>query len=106
MVDPEDDDPWRFVVYNGYATNGAAPGMVERNGHGRLGPARNGCGGDIFEIAGHIVANHLALLQKKDMRELTRSCGRTAEQVQAAVDFIRTLDPRRSEEHTSELQSL
>jgi RNA polymerase sigma-54 factor len=79
---------------NGYATNGAAPGMVERNGHGRLGPARNGCGGDIFEIAGHIVANHLALLQKKDMRELTRSCGRTAEEVQAAVDFIRTLDPR------------
>ena len=79
---------------NGYATNGAAPGVVERNGHGRQGAARNGCGGDIFEIAGHIVANHLALLQKKDMRELTRSCGRTAEEVQAAVDFIRTLDPR------------
>jgi RNA polymerase sigma-54 factor len=79
---------------NGYATNGAAPGVVECNGHGRQGAARNGCGGDIFEIAGHIVANHLALLQKKDMRELTRSCGRTAEEVQAAVDFIRTLDPR------------
>ena len=79
---------------NGYATNGAGPGVVERNGHGRQGAARNGCGGDIFEIAGHIVANHLALLQKKDMRELTRSCGRTAEEVQAAVDFIRTLDPR------------
>ena len=39
-------------------------------------------------------ANCLALLQKKDMRELTRSCGRTAEEVQAAVEFIRTLDPR------------
>jgi RNA polymerase sigma-54 factor len=49
---------------------------------------------DIFEIATHIVSNCLQLLQKKDMRELTRSCGRTAEDVQAAVDFIRTLDPR------------
>ncbi|MEO6802205.1 MAG: RNA polymerase factor sigma-54, partial [Granulicella sp.] len=49
---------------------------------------------DIFEIAAHIVANCLQLLQKKDMRELTRSCGRTAEDVQAAVDFIRTLEPR------------
>ena len=48
----------------------------------------------IFETAAHIVANCLPLLQKRDMRELTRSCGRTAEHVQAAVDFIRTLDPR------------
>jgi len=40
------------------------------------------------------VAHCLPLLQKKDMRELTKSCGRTAEQVQAAVDYIRTLDPR------------
>jgi RNA polymerase sigma-54 factor len=40
------------------------------------------------------VTHCLALLQKKDMRELTRSCGRTAEEVQAAVEFIRTLDPR------------
>jgi RNA polymerase sigma-54 factor len=49
---------------------------------------------DIFSIASHIVTHCLALLQKKDMRELTRSCGRTAEEVQAAVEFIRTLDPR------------
>ena len=48
----------------------------------------------VFEIAEHIVAHHLALLQKKDMRELTRSCGKSVEEVQAAVDFIRTLDPR------------
>jgi RNA polymerase sigma-54 factor len=50
--------------------------------------------GDLFEVAIRIVANHLLLLQKKDMRELTRSCGRTVEEVQAAVEFIRTLDPR------------
>jgi RNA polymerase sigma-54 factor len=49
---------------------------------------------DVFEIAAHIVTHCLQLLQKKDMRELTRSCARTAEEVQVAVDFIRTLDPR------------
>ncbi len=51
-------------------------------------------GGTVFNIAEHIVANCLPLLQKKDMRELTKSCGRSAEEVNAAVDFIRTLDPR------------
>jgi RNA polymerase sigma-54 factor len=49
---------------------------------------------DVFSIARHIVTNCLALLQKKDMRELTRSCGKTPEEVAAAVEFIRTLDPR------------
>ncbi len=49
---------------------------------------------DVFTIACHIVTNCLALLQKKDMRELTRSCGKTAEEVQMAVEYIRTLDPR------------
>ncbi|HEX4576800.1 MAG TPA: RNA polymerase factor sigma-54 [Edaphobacter sp.] len=49
---------------------------------------------DIFSVATHIVTNCLSLLQKKDMRELTRSCGRTPEEVTAAVEFIRTLDPR------------
>ena len=55
--------------------------------------AENGKG-DIFHIATHIVTNCLPLLQKKDMRELTKSCGRSPEQVHAAVDFIKTLDPR------------
>ena len=49
---------------------------------------------DVFKTTTHVVENCLALLQKKDMRELTRSCGRSAEEVQAAVDYIRTLDPR------------
>ena len=52
------------------------------------------CREDVFLLASHIVTNCLPLLQKKDMRELTRSCGQTAEQAQAAVDYIRTLDPR------------
>ncbi len=49
---------------------------------------------NVFEVATRIVSSCLALLQKKDMRELTKSCGATAAQVQAAVEFIRTLDPR------------
>ena len=49
---------------------------------------------NVFEIATHIVTHCLALLQKKDMRELTRSCGASAGEVNAAVEFIRTLDPR------------
>ena len=58
-------------------------------------PIANGSGReDVFSIAKHVVTHCLALLQKKDMRELTRSCGRTAEEVNAAVEFIRTLDPR------------
>jgi RNA polymerase sigma-54 factor len=62
------------------ATSEPAPAAVERN--------------DTFETATHIVTHCLSLLQKKDMRELTRSCSRTADDVQAAVEFIRTLDPR------------
>ncbi len=50
--------------------------------------------GDVFETAKQIVDHCLALLQKRDMRELTKACGRSAEEVQAAVDYIRTLDPR------------
>ena len=84
---------------NGLHRNGSVAAQnvsthtASRNGHGRE-STQSGCSGDTFEIAAHIVANNLVLLQKKDMRELTRSCGRSAEEVQAAVDFIRTLDPR------------
>jgi RNA polymerase sigma-54 factor len=79
---------------HGAASNAAQAGVASRNGQSRDGSHRNGCDGDVFDIAAHIVANHLTLLQKKDMREITRCCGRSVEEVQAAVDFIRTLDPR------------
>ncbi len=68
-IDPDADEPMASI----------APGGREQ---------------DVFEVASHIVAHCLPLLQKKDMRELTRSCGRPAEQVNAAVEYIRTLDPR------------
>ncbi len=49
---------------------------------------------EIFDVVAHIIRECLPLLQKKDMRELTKSCGRGAEEVQAAVEFVRKLDPR------------
>jgi len=75
------------------ARNGA--GGDEKEGATEPVAVENGPGqADIFSIATHVVTNCLPLLQKKDMRELTRSCGRTPEEVMAAVEFIRTLDPR------------
>jgi len=65
---------------NGHHNGASSAEVVDRN--------------DTFATAEHIVTHCLPLLQKKDMRELTRSCGRSAEEVQAAVEFIRTLDPR------------
>jgi RNA polymerase sigma-54 factor len=78
------------------AGNGAGPRKVQaRSDAARAVAERVGSGdSDVFEIAAHIVTDHLALLQKKDMRELTRGCGRGVEEVQAAVDLIRALDPR------------
>ncbi len=47
-----------------------------------------------FEAAQLIVTEHLALLQKKDMRELGKLIGRSSEEVQEAVELIRSLDPK------------
>ena len=59
-------------------TAGAAPDLL----HG------------VLETAAQIVDQHLALLQKKDMRELVRLCRRSPEHVNEAVELIRRLDPR------------
>jgi RNA polymerase sigma-54 factor len=48
----------------------------------------------IFDMASCIIDKHLALLQKRDPRELAKILGRTVEEAQHAIDFIRTLDPR------------
>jgi len=60
-------------------------------------------GGDseILELAHVIVDRHLALLQKKDLRELVRLCRRPAEDVQAAVEAIKRLDPRPGQRHNA-----
>ena len=89
-----------LLAERAFRANGHGPVAVEEGFDAEYGdivlPERpaDGRDPDVFEVATHIVAHCLPLLQKKDMRELTKSCGRTSEQVQAAVDYIRTLDPR------------
>jgi RNA polymerase sigma-54 factor len=48
----------------------------------------------LLELAERIVSECLPLLQKRDPRELMRAARATAEEVAAALAFIRTLDPR------------
>jgi RNA polymerase sigma-54 factor len=47
-----------------------------------------------MEVAELIVERHLPLLQKRDVKDLTRAAQVTVEEAHAAVEFIRTLDPR------------
>ncbi len=47
-----------------------------------------------FETAEQIIRDHLLLLQKRDTRELAKLISRTADEVQEAVELIRTLDPK------------
>ncbi|HVT95933.1 MAG TPA: RNA polymerase sigma-54 factor [Acidobacteriaceae bacterium] len=49
---------------------------------------------EIFEIARQIIDAHMQLLQKRDPRELSKVLGKSVEETQRAIDFIRTLDPR------------
>lgn len=48
----------------------------------------------ILDDAQQIVEQHLGLLQKRDLRDLSRVMRRPAEALAEAVSFIRTLDPR------------
>ncbi len=47
-----------------------------------------------LQSACRIISDHLPLLQKRDLRELSRLLGATTEQVDAALDAVRSLDPR------------
>jgi len=47
-----------------------------------------------FATAKRIVQGHLALLQKRDLKEISRAVNRPVGEVSTAVDLIRTLDPR------------
>ncbi len=47
-----------------------------------------------MEVAALIVDRHLPLLQKRDVKDLARAAQVTPEEANAAVEFIRTLDPR------------
>jgi len=47
-----------------------------------------------MEVAAEIVSGHLNLLQKRDVKDLSKAVHATADEAHAAVEFIRTLDPR------------
>ncbi len=47
-----------------------------------------------MDVAVHIVDKHLQLLQKRDVKDLSRAVQAPVDLVHAAVEFIRTLDPR------------
>jgi RNA polymerase sigma-54 factor len=55
----------------------------------------------VFGTAALIVDRYLLLLQKKDMRELTRICHSTPEQIAVAMELIRSLDPRPGQRYSS-----
>jgi len=47
-----------------------------------------------MQVAAVIVDHHLPLLQKRDVKDLARAAQVTPEEAHAAIEFIRTLDPR------------
>jgi RNA polymerase sigma-54 factor len=47
-----------------------------------------------MEVAAVIVDRHLSLLQKRDVKNLAKAAQVTVEESHAAIEFIRTLDPR------------
>jgi RNA polymerase sigma-54 factor len=47
-----------------------------------------------FDAAANIVKQHLHLLQKRDTRELAKIINRSPDELQEAVELIRTLDPK------------
>lgn len=55
---------------------------------------QNGTTEEILRDACVIVDQHLKLVQNKQVKELAKAMNRPMEAVQAALDFIRTLDPR------------
>ena len=48
----------------------------------------------VFALATRIVDQHLLLLQKRDLREMSKVLGAQPDAIQLAIDFIRSLDPR------------
>jgi len=55
-----------------------------------------------MEVAALIVTNHLALLQKRDVKDLARAAQITPTEAHCGVEFIRTLDPRPGRQYNRE----
>ncbi len=54
----------------------------------------NGHTAEVIADALHIIDQHLRALQLKQHKEIAKALGRPVEAVQAALEFIKTLDPR------------
>ncbi len=58
-------------------------------------PGTNGNGtGETLADAIIIVSDHLRAVQNKQLKEISKAIGKPVEAVQAALDFLKTLDPR------------
>jgi len=55
-----------------------------------------------MEVGALIVTSHLALLQKRDVKDLARAAQITPTEAHAGVEFIRTLDPRPGRQYNRE----
>ncbi|MFB3916204.1 MAG: RNA polymerase factor sigma-54 [Terriglobales bacterium] len=55
---------------------------------------QNGATSQVLADAIAIVSDHLKLVQNKQIKELAKTIGRPQEAVVAAMDFLKTLDPR------------
>ncbi len=55
-----------------------------------------------MEVASLIVDTHLSMLQKRDVKDLARAVQVTPVEAHAAVEFIRTLDPRPGRQYNRE----
>ena len=55
-----------------------------------------------FATARLIVLGHLNLLQRRDLKEISRAVGRPIHEIGTAIDLIRTLDPRPGRRYSRE----
>ena len=70
--------------------------LEQLNYHQRV-KTEQGNGNGTMEILADaiaIVSDHLRLIQNKQLREVAKAIGRPIEAVEAAMDYVRTLDPR------------
>jgi len=75
--------------------NGASPAVAPANGNGaKPASAEESERLCTFDVAAKIIDGQLQLLQKRDPRELSKAVGKTVEETQRAIEYIRTLDPR------------